>query len=68
MATLDNQHQKIRQQIRYASEASGGSGHLKAGLKALGHGLFGGLTSIVSQTYTGMAEDGFEVSLSSSES
>jgi len=64
VATLDNHHQKIRQQIRFASEAAGGggSGHLKAGIKALGHGLFGGLTSIVAQTYTGVTEDGFEVS------
>ena len=65
VATLDSHHQKRRQQIRYASESQGGtgSGHLVAGLRGLGHGIFGGLTSIVSQTYTGVAEDGFEVGI-----
>lgn len=33
-----------------------------AGVKGFGHGLFGGLTSLVTQPYEGMKEDGGIVS------
>ena len=32
--------------------------HLVAGLKGLGFGMLGGLTSVVTETYDGVANDG----------
>ena len=57
--TFDESHQKGRQVIK--SSAGGGASALLSGVKGLGYGLMGGLTSIVTQTYTGVKEDGFEV-------
>ena len=58
--SFDESYQRRRQAIRDAGAGSS-SGQFVAGVKGLAHGVFGGLTSIVSQTYTGVREDGFEV-------
>lgn len=60
VASMDDAHQKQRQQILQRNSGSR-SGHLKAGVVGLGQGLFGGLISIATQTYTGVAEDGITV-------
>ncbi len=58
--TADSYHETQRQKIR---EEHGGSSaeHLVAGIRGLGHGLLGGVTSIVTQTYTGIKHEGIEV-------
>ena len=56
---MDQRHERVRRQIR--SEAASSSGQLMAGIKGLGHGLMGGITSVVSQTYYGAKDDGIEV-------
>lgn len=58
---LDDRHEEIRQRIRTVKSGSSGE-HLVAGLKGLGFGLLGGVTSLVRQTYDGAATDGFQVS------
>ena len=65
VATLDSDHEKTRQRIRNETSGSGLS-TFKAGVKGFGHGLWGGLSSVVTQTYTGAREDGVEVSISCS--
>ncbi len=57
--TVDQRHERVRRQIR--SEAVSSSGQLMAGIKGLGHGLMGGITSVVTQTYYGAKDDGIEV-------
>ena len=57
---MDNQHEEIRSSIRESHDGSSSS-HLKAGLKGLTFGVVGGLTSIFTQTYQGISEDGVEV-------
>lgn len=57
--TVDQRHERVRRQIR--GEAASSSGQLLAGIKGLGHGIVGGFTSVVSQTYYGAKDDGFEV-------
>ena len=59
--TIDQRHERVRRQIR--SEAMSSSGQLMAGIKGLGHGLMGGITSVVSQTYYGAKDDGLEVKI-----
>ncbi|XP_033641822.1 vacuolar protein sorting-associated protein 13D-like isoform X2 [Asterias rubens] len=56
---MDNQHEEIRSSIRESHDGSSSS-HLKAGLKGLTFGVVGGLTSIFTQTYQGISEDGVE--------
>lgn len=56
---LDDRHEEIRQRIRTVKSGSSGE-HLVAGLKGLGFGLLGGVTSLVRQTYDGAATDGFQ--------
>ena len=58
---MDERHEETRQRIR--ANTSGSSDHLLAGLKGLGFGILGGVTSIVKQTYDGAANEGFPVSL-----
>ena len=58
---MDQRHERVRRQIR--SEAASSSGQLMAGIKGLGHGLMGGITSVVSQTYYGAKDDGIEVKI-----
>ena len=54
----------LRKPLRRGYYASGGAGndkskeHLVAGLKGLGYGMLGGLTSIVLETYDGVANEG----------
>lgn len=59
VVSMDKHHQEMRKRIRQDT-ASAGSDHLVAGLKGLGIGLLGGVTSILSQTYEGAATDGFQ--------
>nr|XP_045619802.1 vacuolar protein sorting-associated protein 13D-like isoform X1 [Procambarus clarkii]XP_045619809.1 vacuolar protein sorting-associated protein 13D-like isoform X1 [Procambarus clarkii] len=56
--TMDEKHEEHRQKLR-ALQAVNGADHIVAGLRGLGLGLYGGLTSIVSQTYTGATQEGF---------
>ncbi|XP_042225636.1 vacuolar protein sorting-associated protein 13D-like isoform X3 [Homarus americanus] len=55
--TMDEKHEEHRQRLR-TLQAANGSDHIVAGLRGLGLGLYGGLTSIVSQTYTGATQEG----------
>lgn len=57
---LDDQHEETRQRIRKTHTNSSGD-HLVAGLKGLGFGLLGGVTSVFKQTYEGVATDGVQV-------
>lgn len=57
--TMDSRYQEIRRKIRQESTAAGGSGqrgHLSAGALGLAHGLLGGITSIITQTYDGFTQ------------
>ncbi|XP_078616141.1 intermembrane lipid transfer protein VPS13D-like isoform X3 [Branchiostoma floridae x Branchiostoma japonicum] len=55
---LDSQHQQTRTQIR--QHGGSGSEHIVAGLKGLGFGIVGGLTSLVTQTAEGAVKGGVE--------
>lgn len=55
---LDERDNETRQKILEISYPTTG-GHLAAGLKGLGFGLLGGVTSIVRHTYEGAQSDGF---------
>lgn len=57
---MDSRHEEYRQRLRTIHQASGAD-HMVAGLRGLGLGLYGGLTSIVSQTYTGASQEGIQV-------
>ena len=58
----DTKHNELREGLKsQAKSAKSSSKHIVAGLKGLGYGLFGGLTSIVTQTYQGAKDDGVEV-------
>ncbi|XP_046815359.1 vacuolar protein sorting-associated protein 13D isoform X1 [Vespa crabro] len=54
---MDERHEEARQRIR--ANTAGSSDHLVAGLKGLGFGLLGGVTSIFKQTYDGATNEGF---------
>lgn len=54
---MDEGHEEARQRIRANTVHS--TDHLVAGIKGLGFGALGGLTSIVKQTYDGAANEGF---------
>ncbi|KAK3881484.1 hypothetical protein Pcinc_014068 [Petrolisthes cinctipes] len=56
--TMDSRHEEYRQRLRTIHQGSGAD-HMVAGLRGLGLGIYGGLTSIVSQTYTGASQEGF---------
>lgn len=58
---MDDRHEETRQKIR--SNLMGSQDHLVAGLKGLGFGVLGGVTSIFKQTYDGAANDGVTVNL-----
>lgn len=58
---LDDQHEETRQRIRRVGNGTSGD-HLVAGLKGLGFGLLGGVTSVFKQTYEGAANEGIQVS------
>ncbi|XP_043480928.1 vacuolar protein sorting-associated protein 13D isoform X1 [Leptopilina heterotoma] len=55
--TMDERHEETRQRIR--ANNAGSSDHLLAGIKGLGFGILGGVTSIVKQTYDGASNEGF---------
>lgn len=59
---LDERHEEARQRIR--ANTTGSSDHIVAGLKGLGFGLLGGMTSIFKQTYDGATNEGFPVNTS----
>ncbi|RZF46007.1 hypothetical protein LSTR_LSTR006773 [Laodelphax striatellus] len=58
-AILDEQHEETRQRIRKAHSGSS-SDHIVAGLKGLGFGLLGGVTSVVKQSYEGASNHGMQ--------
>ncbi|XP_039294739.1 vacuolar protein sorting-associated protein 13D isoform X2 [Nilaparvata lugens] len=58
-AILDEQHEETRQRIRKAHSGSS-SDHIVAGLKGLGFGLLGGVTSVVKQSYEGASNNGMQ--------
>lgn len=55
VTTVDVRHQEMRRRIH-----QDGRDHLRAGIRGLGVGIMGGVTSIVTQTYDGVANHGFE--------
>ena len=57
---MDNVHNERRDRLRNNVQSS--SGHLVAGVKGFGYGLFGALTSIITQPVQGYKEEGVEVS------
>jgi len=58
--SLDSNYQEEREQIRESAQSS--SDHFKAGLMGLSSGVFGGVTSILTQPYRGAQEYGIGVS------
>lgn len=56
---MDRNYQEKREQLRTGAQSSGG--HILAGVKGFGNGLFGAVTSIFTQPYDGFKEDGIEV-------
>ncbi|XP_070561460.1 LOW QUALITY PROTEIN: intermembrane lipid transfer protein VPS13D-like [Ptychodera flava] len=56
---FDSKHQEIREVIR-SSHRGRSRDHFYAGLKGLGFGIVGGLTSVFTQTYEGASQDGVE--------
>ena len=60
-ATLDDKHEEGRRKIKGDHTNSGE--YLYAGLKGFGHGLIGGVTSVVSQSYEGCSNGGITVFL-----
>lgn len=58
VVTMDDKHQEKRKKIS-SEQKAGSSDHIMAGLKGLGVGLLGGVTSIFTQTYEGASSEGF---------
>lgn len=56
---LDDTHEQTRQRIRKLHSGSS-SEHIVAGLKGLGFGIYGGMTSVFTQTYEGAASEGIQ--------
>ncbi|CAL4145247.1 unnamed protein product, partial [Meganyctiphanes norvegica] len=56
--TMDDRHEESRQRLRQQL-SSNSADHFVSGLRGLGLGIYGGLTSIVSQTYSGASQEGF---------
>ncbi|XP_033097715.1 vacuolar protein sorting-associated protein 13D-like [Anneissia japonica] len=59
LVTMDRKHQDMRHQI-HRSHGESGVGHFMAGVKGLGFGVVGGLTSVFTQSYQGASKDGVE--------
>jgi vacuolar protein sorting-associated protein 13D len=59
-ATFDSSYQEEREQMLESCQTSGD--HLKAGLMGLSSGVFGGMTSIVTQPIRDVKSYGFGVS------
>jgi len=64
---LDDKHEEERRRIKEDHAGSSGE-YLYAGLKGLGHGLIGGVTSVVTQSYEGASSDGITVRLRTNDS
>lgn len=60
--TLDTQHEETRQRL-LTKHLGQSPDHFIVGLMGFGLGLYGGLTSIVAQTYTGATKEGLPVSV-----
>lgn len=62
--TFDEQHETARRKALRYQPTTGGSaalGHLYTGVKGLGVGVVGGLTSIIKNTYDGTRKEGMQV-------
>ena len=59
--TMDDAHEALRQKVVARTEGAGAD-QVFNGIKGLGLGFYGGVTSIVAQTYTGVQQDGVPVS------
>uniref|UniRef100_A0A7G3B8M2 Putative vacuolar-sorting-associated 13 protein c-terminal n=2 Tax=Lutzomyia longipalpis TaxID=7200 RepID=A0A7G3B8M2_LUTLO len=57
---LDDEDTETRQRILSTATTTNSTDHLVAGLKGLGFGLLGGVTSIVKHTYSGAQTDGIQ--------
>ena len=55
--TMDERHEEIRQRILRIHQGHSGD-YLVAGLKGFGFGLLGGVTSVFSQTFEGVSNEG----------
>ncbi|KPM09106.1 DUF1162 domain containing protein [Sarcoptes scabiei] len=57
--TMDDRHQEIRHKIKQQSGGMGGQrSHLVVGAFGLAHGILGGITSVITQTYDGIVNHG----------
>ena len=56
---MDDEYSAERAQINDTARTSGE--HLVAGIQGLGHGIFGGLTSVITQTTEGAVKKGVSV-------
>lgn len=58
-ASMDENHKETRDLIRQQPSSTGD--HLIAGVKGLGYGIFGGITSVFTQPISGAKAEGVEV-------
>lgn len=59
LVTMDDRHHEIRQKIRQQTGGIGGQrSHLVIGAFSLAHGILGGITSVITQTYDGIFNHG----------
>ena len=56
--TMDARYQEIRRKIKHESTIEGQRSHLSAGAVGLAHGILGGITSVITQTYDGVVNQG----------
>lgn len=56
--TMDARYLEIRRKIKQQSSLGGQRSHLSAGALGLAHGIFGGITSVITQTYDGVMNQG----------
>jgi len=56
---MDDKHMEIRESIRRTRGAGTGE-HLMTGIKGLGFGIMAGLTSVITQSYEGVSNNGVE--------
>ena len=58
--SMDDSYNRKREELR-AGQSGQSVDHLLAGVKGFGYGVFGGLTSLISQTISGTRKRGLEV-------
>lgn len=59
VVTMDARHEEIRRKIKQRTTLNGGQrGHLSAATLGLLHGMVGGFTSVITQTYEGVSQGG----------